>query len=648
MRGTIAGPSSSPVEARHRLSATVEETNKRRSFRSKVFKDYEKPFHLSSPERNSNCKFSTLKLVLVIIILGTFFILLHSPAVHNTDHPSNSESRTSFVNRWIRETPAVDYHYTSLSDVSWDSVFKVVEKLPGKNEYQGVGLLNFNDREIDQWKQCIPDAEHVGLNLDHLPSNVTWESLYPEWIDEEEEFEVPTCPALPMVQLPGKPRMDLIAVKLPCNKSGDWSRDVARLHLQLAAARVAGNAKGYHPVHVLFVTDCFPIPNLFTCKELVARDGNTWLYKPDLNKLREKLQLPVGSCELAVPLKAKENWYSGNARREAYATILHSAHVYVCGAIAAAQSIRMAGSTRDLVILVDETISEYHRGGLEAAGWKIHTIQRIRNPKAERDAYNEWNYSKFRLWQLTDYDKIIFIDADLLILRNIDFLFEMPEISATGNNATLFNSGVMVVEPSNCTFQLLMDHINEIESYNGGDQGYLNEIFTWWHRIPKHMNFLKHFWEGDEEEKKQMKVRLFGADPPILYVLHYLGLKPWLCFRDYDCNWNNNILHEFASDVAHRGWWKIHDAMPENLQKFCLLRSKQKAFLEWDRRQAEKGNYTDGHWKIKIQDPRLNICFEEFCFWESMLWHWGETNWTDNATATPPPPTVTTASLLSL
>lgn len=68
----------------------------------------------------------------------------------------------------------------------------------------------------------------------------------------------------------------------------------------------------------------------------------------------------------------------GNVRREAYATILHSAHVYVCGAIAAAQSIHMSGSTRDLVILVDETISEYHRSGLEAVGWKFRTSQRIR------------------------------------------------------------------------------------------------------------------------------------------------------------------------------------------------------------------------------------------------------------------------------
>ncbi|GAV58824.1 Glyco_transf_8 domain-containing protein [Cephalotus follicularis] len=640
MRGTSPGT----VEPRLRVSSSTEDANNRKFQRNRAFKDVEKALNVPIQYRNLNCKIHTLKVVLVIILLGTFVMLFRSPTVYISDHPSNSASRPSIVDRWIRESAGTDPRYESTLDINWDQIAGVIEKLTDRNEYQGIGLLNFNDSEIDEWKQLMPDAETVVLQLNHVSNNMTWESLYPEWIDEEEDFEVPTCPSLPKLQVSGKPRIDLIAVKLPCNKSGKWWRDIARLHLQLATAWLAASAKGYHPVRAFLVTDCFPIPNLFTCKELVVREGNMWLYEPNLNTLREKLQLPVGSCELAVPLKAKEHFYSERAHREAYATILHSAHDYVCGAIAAAQSIRMSGSMRDLVILVDETISEYHRGGLEAAGWKINIIQRIRNPKAERDAYNEWNYSKFRLWQLTNYDKIIFIDADLLILRNIDFLFEMPEITAIGNNATLFNSGVMVVEPSNCTFQLLMDHINKIESYNGGDQGYLNEIFTWWHRIPKHMNFLKHFWEGDEEEKKQMKIRLFGADPPILYVLHYLGNKPWLCFRDYDCNWNVDILQEFASDVAHRTWWKVHDAMPENLQKFCLLRSKQKAALEWDRMQAEKGNYTDGHWKIKIKDERLKTCIEDFCFWESMLWHWGDKNWTDNATTTLATPAMTKAS----
>ncbi|KAF7816748.1 putative UDP-glucuronate:xylan alpha-glucuronosyltransferase 3 isoform X1 [Senna tora] len=623
-----------------------EETNKRRPQRSKDFKDDEKAWHAPLQDRNINCK-PTLKLVMVIVILGTLVTIFYPPSIYDTDHLSKSITGATLVDKWKREFDASDQRYVSYLNIEWNQILKVLVKLIDRKAYQGVGLLNFNDSEVDHWKQLIPEAQHIVLDLHYASSNITWDILYPEWIDEEEELAVPTCPALPKIQVPNTPRLDLIAVKLPCNKTGSWSRDVARLHLQLEAARVAAASKGYHPLHLLLVTDCLPIPNLFTCKELIQREGSAWLYEPNLNTLRDKLQLPVGSCELAVPLIAKEQFYSGRAHREAYATILHSAALYVCGAIAAAQSIRMAGSTRDLVILVDETISEYHRGGLEAAGWKIHTIQRIRNPKAEPEAYNEWNYSKFRLWQLTEYDKIIFIDADMLILRNIDFLFEMPEISAIGNNATLFNSGVMVVEPSNCTFQLLMDHINEIVSYNGGDQGYLNEIFTWWHRIPKHMNFLKHFWEGDDEKQRKMKTHLFGADPPILYVLHYLGYKPWLCFRDYDCNWNADNLQGFASDVAHARWWKVHDAMPEKLQKFCLLRTKQKAALEWDRRQAEKGNYADGHWKIKIQDQRLNTCIERFCYWESMLWHWGETNWTNNATANGPPPVITTKALSS-
>ncbi|KAG8373638.1 hypothetical protein BUALT_Bualt11G0045300 [Buddleja alternifolia] len=622
------------MDSRQRL----DDAYKRKLQRIKV-KSVENPFKFVIGGKSSRWKFHPLKLILILILVCTFVTILSSQTVCHQTIISHT------VSRWI--WGGSDPRYISDLEINWDDILSVSKKLPIDEKIEGIGLVNFNDHEIHKWKRLIPTANHTVLHLDYADKNVTWDSLYPEWIDEEQDVDVPSCPSLPKVEVPKK-RLDLIAVKLPCRNEGNWSRDIARLHLQISAAALAASCKGNYPVRVLFVTRCFPMPNLFICKDLVAREGIAWLYKPNLNALRQKLQLPIGSCELALPfgpivskmgmtynkLLIRPNgnvmnteWdYSGRRRqREAYATILHSAHVYVCGAIAAAQSIRMAGSTRDLVILVDETISNYHRSGLELAGWKVRTIQRIRNPKAEKDAYNEWNYSKFRLWQLTDYDKIIFIDADLLILRNIDFLFGMPEISATGNNGTLFNSGVMVIEPSNCTFNLLMEHINEIESYNGGDQGYLNEIFTWWHRIPKHMNFLKHFWIGDDEIVKQKKIGLFSADPPILYVLHYLGNKPWMCFRDYDCNWNVDILQEFASDVAHNKWWKVHDAMPEKLQEFCLLESKQKAQLEWDRREAEKGNYTDGHWKMRIHDNRIKKCIDHpYCNWKIMLLHWGE------------------------
>lgn len=70
-----------------------EDTSKRRSFGSRSFKDGEKPYLSPNQDRNASCKFPTLKLVLVIIILGALFTLLHSPAVYNTERPSHSGSR---------------------------------------------------------------------------------------------------------------------------------------------------------------------------------------------------------------------------------------------------------------------------------------------------------------------------------------------------------------------------------------------------------------------------------------------------------------------------------------------------------------------------------------------------------------------------
>jgi len=288
------------------------------------------------------------------------------------------------------------------------------------------------------------------------------------------------------------------------------------------------------------------------------------------------------------------------ARREAYATVLHSSDTYVCGAMALAQSIIKAGSTRDLILLHDASIPQPKLGALAAAGWKLQLITRIRNPSARRHSYNEYNYSKLRLWQLTYYHKVIFIDSDIIVLRSLDLLFQFPQISAVGNDGVIFNSGIMVIEPSSCTFKALMKRRKDIKSYNGGDQGYLNEVFVWWHRLPTRVNFLKNFWSNKTAETMR-KNELFGADPPKLYAIHYLGLKPWLCYRQYDCNWNVEDHRVYASDAAHRRWWKVHDEMEERLKGFCGLSQERKQQLEKDRKKARKLGFRDGHWRMKVE-----------------------------------------------
>lgn len=99
--------------------------------------------------------------------------------------------------------------------------------------------------------------------------------------------------------------------------------------------------------------------------------------------------------------------------KEAYATILHSGPDYVCGAIVAARSIRQTGSSRDLVILVDESILPEHRQALTEAGWKVKEIERIHNANTVSGKYSEIDFSKFRLWQLTDYSKVMVLSLTI-------------------------------------------------------------------------------------------------------------------------------------------------------------------------------------------------------------------------------------------
>lgn len=207
---------------------------------------------------------------------------------------------------WIWDRTKFDPRYVSYLDIQWNDISKALENLhPAKGKLK-IGLLNFNFTEFGHWKQMYPHTDPSVIRLDSAEKSITWAKLYPEWIDEEEETKIPACPSLPDPEFRSGSQFDVIAVKLPCSRSGSWSRDVARLHLQLSAAKVAvASSRSASPVHVLVVTDCFPIPNLFSCKYLARREGDAWLYMPDLSSLREKLRLPVGSCELVVPLKAK-------------------------------------------------------------------------------------------------------------------------------------------------------------------------------------------------------------------------------------------------------------------------------------------------------------------------------------------------------
>ncbi|KAG6402487.1 hypothetical protein SASPL_134682 [Salvia splendens] len=482
-----------------------------------------------------------------------------------------------------------------------------------------IGMINMEDEDVSAWSSS---GEIIPVTFEKVPAELRWNSIFPAWINEEEGYSGARCPEIPMPDWEAYGYMDVVVAKMPCREPEEGlSRDVFRLQVHLAAANMAvrrGRRDGGGRAKVVVLSECPPMPEFFRCEEVAGREGRWRFYRPEMWRLEQKVSLPVGSCELALPLWDKgavneiydvskvEAITLKSHKREAYATVLHSSESYVCGAITLAQTLIQTRTRRDLILLLDTSISEPSRVALRRAGWQLRSIKRIRNPRMKKKSYNEYNYSKFRLWQLTDYDKVIFIDADIIVLRNINFLFHLPQMSAVGNNDHIFNSGIMVIEPSNCTFRMMMRRRNDINSYNGGDQGFLNEVFVWWHRLPSCINFFKIF-PPNSSGKARVKNRLFGLDPPELYSIHYFGLKPWMCYRDYDCNWDVADQRLYASDDAHRRWWKVHDAMPLDLQRLCGLSGRRKSELEWNRKVAGELGFEDQHWKINVTDPRKFI-----------------------------------------
>lgn len=102
--------------------------------------------------------------------------------------------------------------------------------------------------------------------------------------------------------------------------------------------------------------------------------------------------------------------------------------------------------------------------------------------------------TKIHCWKLTQFSKCVFMDADTLVVKNIDELFARDELSAVADIGwpDCFNSGVFVFSPSTQTFENLVNLAAKEGSFDGGDQGLLNSYFSDWATkdISRHLSFI--------------------------------------------------------------------------------------------------------------------------------------------------------------
>lgn len=133
------------------------------------------------------------------------------------------------------------------------------------------------------------------------------------------------------------------------------------------------------------------------------------------------------------------------------------------------------------------------------------------------------NFCKLRLWQL-DYDRVVFLDADTLVLQNIDRLFHYPEFCAAPNvyeslaDFHRMNSGVFTARPSQATFDAMLARLDAPGAFwRRTDQTFLQDFFPGWHGLPVFDNMLQYVWFNMPDLWSWPDIR----------VLHFQYEKPW-------------------------------------------------------------------------------------------------------------------------
>lgn len=187
----------------------------------------------------------------------------------------------------------------------------------------------------------------------------------------------------------------------------------------------------------------------------------------------------------------------------------------------------------------------YTRRKVEAAGSQLNDVKLFNDQvksKWEAGTYAHINYMAYGRYFIPNYvaaDKVLYLDCDIVVTRNLDHLFEMDledyyvaTIRATYGVGLGFNSGVMLINnkrwrEENMAQQLVELTDRELANFTEGDQSILNLMFEGKKLdLEDTYNFQIGFDMGAALDKHDWIFEIPLS--PLPAVLHYIsGQKPW-------------------------------------------------------------------------------------------------------------------------
>ena len=240
---------------------------------------------------------------------------------------------------------------------------------------------------------------------------------------------------------------------------------------------------------------------------------------------------------------------------------------FLPGALVLNQSLRENGNNNyPLEILVSESVSRKTIDFLEGALLKYQVVKEIKNPyKFKYDPRNlKCMYTKLRIFELSRFEKIVYLDADILVCGNIENLFEMSHMSAVIAGALMpenrswqdLNAGLMIIEPSISLFKEMESLLNQLPSKDGSDQGFLHSFFSNWkiqldlhidHKYNIPNQYIDEYCERYAFEFSYFNGNLLKKN---IDIIHFWGpIKPWNVKKV------SNFPGQLRRDQSILMWW---------------------------------------------------------------------------------------------
>lgn len=187
-------------------------------------------------------------------------------------------------------------------------------------------------------------------------------------------------------------------------------------------------------------------------------------------------------------------------KKYSYITVLTTEN-YLIGVLALKECLNRLNSKYRLAVLINNNITEKTINILKSFDIDVIKIDKIEIPEQIKmqnagTNYNRWSntFDKLRMFSLTQFDKIVYLDSDMYIRKNIDELFDAEDMSAVIDRhyCTIdpeymeLTSGVLVVEPKkNLDLEIAKKIPICIEKFGQfGDQDVIQQYYEDWRLKP--------------------------------------------------------------------------------------------------------------------------------------------------------------------